>query len=584
MFTHLHNHTEYSMLDGISRIPDLVDRTVELGMSALAITDHGSLYGAVDFYSECKDRGIKPIIGCETSMAHESRFNRGPEERSPYHLVLLARDNQGYRNLMQLITQAHLEGFHYRPRIDRQILESHREGLICLSGCASAEVPLLLAQEDMDGARRAAGWYREIFGEHYFLELQQHQDVPKLDVINNGLLTLARDLNIPLVVTNDAHYVRQKDAEFQDIYICIQTNTNQQDEKRLRMKDDSYYIKSPDEMAALFPNYPEAPEALDNTQRIADMCNVELGFGQTHLPRYQTPGGIDADEYLAQLFWEGFTTRYGTSSPEAEKRMKYELEVIRHTQFANYFLVVWDIIDFARRSGILYGVRGSAAASVALYCLGITDTDPLEYRLVFERFLHLERKEMPDIDMDFQDDRRDEVLHYVIERYGSDQVAQIISFGTLGAKAALRDVGRGMGMSYRDVDRIARMVPLKSRTIDEAIRANQDLSNAYQKEEQVRILVDNAQGLEGIVHHVSTHPAGVLIADEPLTDTVPLQRPPKGDENSPVMMTQYSMDPVAKLGLLKMDFLWLTALAILDHTVKLLDESQDIRIDISQLP
>ena len=451
MFTHLHNHTEYSMLDGISRIPDLVDRTVELGMSALAITDHGSLYGTVDFYSECKDRGIKPIIGCETYMAHESRFNRGAEERSPYHLVLLARDNQGYRNLMQLITLAHLEGFHYRPRVDRQILESHRDGLICLSGCASAEVPQLLAEENMDGARRTAGWYREIFGDGYFLELQQHEDVPKLDVINNGLLTLSRDLNIPLVVTNDAHYVRQKDAEFQDLYICIQTNTNQQDEKRLRMKDDSYYIKSPDEMAKLFQNYPEAPEALDNTQRIADMCNVELGFGQTHLPRYQTPDGIDADEYLAQLCWEGFTKRYGTSSPEAEKRMKYELEVIRHTQFANYFLVVWDIIDFARRSRILYGVRGSAAASVALYCLGITDIDPLEYRLVFERFLHLERKEMPDIDMDFQDDRRDEVLHYVIDRYGSDNVAQIITFGTMGAKASLRDVGRGMGMSYGDV-------------------------------------------------------------------------------------------------------------------------------------
>ena len=581
MFTHLHNHTEYSMLDGISRIPDLVDRTVELGMRALAITDHGSLYGAVDFYSECKDRGIKPIIGCETYVAHESRFDRGAAERSPHHLVLLARDSQGYRNLMQLITLAHLEGFHHRPRVDREILERHREGLVCLSGCASAEVPRLLAEENMDEARRAAGWHREIFGDGYFLELQQHEDVTKLDVINNGLITLSSDLNIPLVVTNDSHYVRQKDAEFQDVYICIQTNTNQQDEKRLRMKDNSYYIKSPDEMAALFPNH---PEALENTQRIADMCKVELGFGQTHLPRYQTPGGIDADEYLAQLCWEGFSTRYGTSSPEAEQRMKYELEVIRHTRFANYFLVVWDIIDFTRRSRILYGVRGSASASVALYCLGITDIDPLEYRLVFERFLHLERKEMPDIDMDFQDDRRDEVLHYVIDRYGSDNVAQIITFGTMGAKAALRDVGRGMGMSYGDVDRIARMVPLKSRTLEAAMKANQDLSNAYQKEEQVKTLVDTAMGLEGIVHHVSTHPAGVLIADEPLADTVPLQRPPKGDENSPVMMTQYSMDPVAKLGLLKMDFLGLTALTILDHTVKLLDETQGIRVDISQLP
>ncbi len=581
MFTHLHNHTEYSMLDGISRIPDLVDRTVELGMSALAITDHGSLYGAVDFYSECQDRGIKPIIGCETYLAHESRFDRGAAERSPHHLVLLARDNQGYRNLMQLVTLAHLEGFHHRPRVDREILEHHREGLVCLSGCASAEVPRLLAEGNMDEARGAAGWHREIFGDGYFLELQQHEDVAALDVINNGLITLSSDLDIPLVVTNDAHYVRQKDAEFQDLYICIQTNTNQQDEKRLRMKDNSYYIKSPDEMAALFPN---SPEALENTQRIADMCSVELGFGQTHLPRYQTPGGIDADEYLAQLCWDGFRTRYGTSSPEAEQRMKYELEVIRHTRFANYFLVVWDIIDFTRRSQILYGVRGSASASVALYCLGITDIDPLEYRLVFERFLHLERKEMPDIDMDFQDDRRDEVLHYVIDRYGSDNVAQIITFGTMGAKAALRDVGRGMGMSYRDVDRIARMVPLKSRTLDAAMKANQDLSHAYQKEEQVKTLVDGAMGLEGIVHHVSTHPAGVLIADEPLADTVPLQRPPKGDENSPVMMTQYSMDPVAKLGLLKMDFLGLTALTILDHTVKLLDETQGIRIDISQLP
>ena len=317
MFTHLHNHTEYSMLDGISRIPDLVDRTVELGMNALAITDHGSLYGVVDFYSECKERGIKPIIGCETYVAHESRFNRGAEERSPYHLVLLARDNQGYRNLMQLITQAHLEGFHYRPRIDRQILESHREGLICLSGCASAEVPLLLAQEDMDGARRAADWYREIFGEHYFLELQQHQDVPKLDVINNGLLTLARDLNIPLVVTNDAHYVRQKDAEFQDLYICIQTNTNQQDQNRLRMEDNSYYIKSPEEMAALFPNY---PEALENTQRIAETCNVELGFGQTHLPRYQPP--------LASTLTSTSQISVGRGSPPATAHC-LQLEVIQ---------------------------------------------------------------------------------------------------------------------------------------------------------------------------------------------------------------------------------------------------------------
>ncbi len=581
MFTHLHTHTEYSMLDGISRIPDLVDQTKRLGMEALAITDHGSLYGAVDFYSECKERGIKPIIGCETYVAHNHRSDRGATERSPYHLVLLARDNAGYRNLMQLVTLAHLEGFHYRPRIDREILEKYREGLICLSGCASAEVPRLLADGNDAEARKVAGWFKELFGDGYFLELQRHEDVPSLTTINDGLVTLSRDLEIPLVVTNDAHYVRQEDAQFQDVYICIQTNTNVQDEKRLRMEDHSYYIKSADEMARLFPDF---PAALERTQLIADMCNVELGFGQTHLPKYRTPGDIDADEYLAQLCWDGFRKRYIGSSPDAEQRLKYELEVIRHTQFANYFLVVWDIIDFTRRSQILFGVRGSAAASVALYCLGITDVDPLEYRLVFERFLNIERKEMPDIDMDFQDDRRDEVLHYVINRYGSDKVAQIITFGTMGAKAALRDVGRGLGMSYGDVDRIARMVPLKSRTLADAMNANQEFGEVYRNEEAVRNLVDNAKGLEGIVHHVSTHAAGVLISDEPLTDTVPLQRPSKGDENSPVMMTQYSMDPVAKLGLLKMDFLGLTNLTILDRAVKVLDETRGIKIDISRLP
>ena len=581
VFTHLHTHTEYSMLDGISRIPDLVDQTQRLGMEALAITDHGSLYGAVDFYSECKDRGIKPIIGCETYVAHNHRSDRGATERSPYHLVLLARDNAGYRNLMQLVTLAHLEGFHYRPRVDREILEKYREGLVCLSGCASAEVPRLLADGAVDDAKRVAGWYREIFGDGYFLELQRHQDVPSLDAINAGLVTLSRDLEIPLVVTNDAHYVRQEDAEYQDVYICIQTNTNIHDDKRLKMEDRSYYIKSAEEMTQLFPDY---PEALERTQLIADMCNVELGFGQTHLPKYHTPGDMDADEYLAQLCWDGFRERYPGPSPDAEQRLKYELEVIHYTQFANYFLVVWDIIHFVRRSNILFGVRGSAAASVALYCLGITDVDPLEYRLVFERFLNIERKEMPDIDMDFQDDRRDEVLHYVIDRYGSDKVAQIITFGTMGAKAALRDVGRGLGMSYGDVDRIARMVPLKSRTLEDAMTANQEFYDAYQNEEPVKTLVDNAKGLEGIVHHVSTHAAGVLISDEPLTDTVPLQRPSRGDENSPVMMTQYSMDPVAKLGLLKMDFLGLTNLTILDRAVKVLDETRGIKIDISRLP
>ena len=580
MFTHLHTHTEYSMLDGISRIPDLVNRTRELGMDAMSITDHGSLYGVVDFYSECKEAGIKPIIGCEMYVAHGSRHDRTPNERTANHLVLLAKDNTGYRNLLQLVTRSHLEGFHYRPRIDKELLEQHRQGLICLSGCPSAEVPGLLADGNYDAARQALGWYRELFGENYFLELQSHEHVPQLPRINDGLLRLHRDTGIPLLITNDAHYVRRADHPYQDVYICIQTGTNVHDGNRLRMEDDSYYIKTPAEMAMLFPDY---PQALDITGEIAQECNVSLGFGQMHLPRYPTPNDEDADAYLQRICWEGFVKRYGQHNETARARMEYELEVVRQTSFANYFLVVWDIISFVRERQILFGVRGSAAASIVLYCLGITDIDPLEYRLVFERFLNFERKEMPDIDMDFQDDRRDEVLRYVIDRYGREQVAQIITFGTMGPKAALRDVGRGLGLSYGDVDRVARMVPNRARTLSDALAANPELEQTYHSDPAMQQLVDNAQALEGIVHHVSTHAAGVLIADEPLADTVPLQRPARGDENSPVMMTQYSMDPVAKLGLLKMDFLGLTNLTILDRTVKLLDETKGIRIDLNRL-
>ena len=580
-FAHLHVHTEYSMLDGISRIPELVTQTASLGMSSLAMTDHGTLYGVVDFYSACKEAGIKPIIGCEVYVAKNSRLDRSSSERSPHHLVMLAKDNTGYRNLMQLVTKAHVEGFHYRPRIDRKLIEQYRDGLIVLSGCPSAEVPRHLADGDFEEAKRAASWYRNLFGDGYFLELQLHEHIPQLTEINQGLVQLSKEMDLPLVVTNDAHYVHQADSPLQDVYICIQTNTNLQDEKRLRMEDTSFYIKSAQEMAGLFPDF---PDALSNTLRIAEMCNVELNFDQTHLPRFPTPNDMDAEEYLTQLCWEGFKRRYPNATPDAVQRLEYELEVIKYTKFANYFLVVWDIIDFVRRSGIMYGVRGSAAASVALYCLGITNVDPLEYRLVFERFLNLERKEMPDIDLDFQDDRRDEVLHYVIDRFGNDHVAQIITFGTLGAKAALRDVGRAMGMSYGDVDRVARMVPFKARNLEDALRVNPEFDNVYHNEPAVNKLVETAKGLEGIVHHVSTHAAGVLIADEPLTETVPLQRPSRGDESSPVLMTQYSMDPVAKLGLLKMDFLGLTNLTILDRAVKLLKETQGISIDLDRLP
>ena len=581
MFTHLHVHTEYSLLDGLSRIPLLVRRAHELGMEALAITDHGSLYGVVDFYSQCMEVGIKPIIGCELYMAQSSRHQKAPSEKSPFHLTVLAKDNEGYSNLIQLVTKANLEGFYYRPRIDRELLQEHHEGLVVLSGCLSAEIPRLIKERRLEEARQSVLWYKELFGEHFFLELQRHDHVEELPYVNETLVTLGRELEIPLVATNDSHYLHQEEASLQDVLICIHTGTTIHDEKRLRMEDDSYYLKSFQDMAELFS---DLPEALENTQRISDMCQVEMGFDQLHLPEYPTPDGEDPDIYLSKLCWEGFRRLYPKPPPQAEERLSYELEVIKQTKFGNYFLVVWDIASFTRRNNILFGVRGSAAASLALYCLGVTEVDPLEYRLVFERFLNLERKEMPDIDIDFQDDRRDEVLKYVTNRYGKDRVAQIITFGTLGAKAAIRDVGRSLGMSYAQMDTVARMVPFKARTIEEAIDASSDLQEMYSSDDSLRDLLDTAKALGGIAHHVSTHAAGVVISGEPLTQYVPLQRPVRGnDDGSPIAMSQYAMEPIAMLGLLKMDFLGLTSLTILDRAVKMVETNRGIKTDLHSL-
>ena len=606
MFTHLHVHTEYSLLDGVSRIPKLVKQARELGMDALAITDHGSLYGVVDFYSECLEAGIKPIIGCEVYVAQGSRHDKTPSERSPFHLTVLAKDNLGYRNLMKLVTQAHLEGYYYRPRIDKELLEQYHQGLIVLSGCPTAEVPRLITENRLQDAKEAALWYKGLLGDDaFFFELQSHAHVPNLTTINDTLVELGRELDIPLVVTNDCHYVHKEESSLQDVLICIHTNTTIHDDKRLKMEDDSYYLKSSQEMTELFQDF---PDAVENTKRIADMCSVTLAMGELHLPTYPVPDGSDSHEYLSQLCREGFKRLFHpaqrTSSPEipgrpetalaaqdekgpltpAEERLAYELEVIKLTQFADYFLVVWDIISFARQSNILFGVRGSAAASLVLYCLGVTEVDPLEHRLVFERFLNVERKEMPDIDMDFQDDRRDEVLAYVTKRYGKDRVAQIITFGTLGAKASLRDVGRSLGMGYSDVDRVARLVPFKSRTLEDALSVSSELRDIYQSDESIHTLVDTARALEGTAHHVSTHAAGVVISSEPLTEYVPLQRPARGDDSSEIAMTQYAMEPVAMLGLLKMDLLGLTSLTILDRTIKMVEQTQGIKIDLHRLP
>ena len=580
-FTHLHIHSEYSMLDGISKIPEMVATAKNAGMDSLAITDHGSMYGAVEFYSECKKEGIKPIIGCEVYMAHTSRFEKGQSERSPYHLVLLAQNHEGYQNLMYLVTKSHIEGFHYRPRIDKELLKERSAGLIALSGCPSAEIPRYILDGNLDKAEETALWFNEIFEGRYFFEIQRHADVPGLDDINSALIEMSDRLNIPLVVTNDSHYVHKHEHHLQDLYIAIQTNTTIHDEKRLHMEDDSYYIKSPDEMWELFS---DVPEALENTQKIADMCDLELGFGQTHLPRFDTPGYDNADDYLRHLCEEGLEKRYYDITEDIQARLDYELDVIKQTNFGKYFLVVSDISHFVRRNNIMFAVRGSAAASLVLYCLGITDVDPLKYNLVFERFLNLERKEMPDIDMDFQDDRRDEVLNYVTDKYGEDKVAQIITFGRMAAKASLRDVGRGLGIPYGEVDRLAKLVPFKARTIQEALDSSDEFKQMAESNPSMKALVERAQGLEGTVSHVGTHAAAVLISERPLTETVPLQRPSRSSDDNKVLTTQYSMDPVAKLGLLKMDFLGLTNLTILDKCLQSIGETIGEEIKLADIP
>jgi DNA polymerase-3 subunit alpha len=579
MFTHLHVHTEYSLLDGMCRISRLISRAKELGMESLAITDHGSMYGVIDFYLAAKEAGIKPILGCEFYVAPVGRHSREAGDKNPYHLILLARNEVGYQNLIQLTTKAHLEGFYYRPRVDHELLAEHHQGLVALSACTQGEIPRLILEGRGEEARQAARWHREVFGDFY-LELQRHP-LPELDQINPELIAIGKELDIPLVATNDVHYVLREDAPSHELLLCIQTNSTIYDEKRVRMAGDSFYLRSPDEMAELFS---DLPQAVENSQCVADMCQLELQFGRLLLPEVETPEGKTADDYLEQLCREGLERRFSEPTAEVLERLEYELDVVRKTNFANYFLVVWDLISFAEERKILYGVRGSAAASLVLYCLGITNIDPLKHGLVFERFLNVERKEMPDIDLDFQDDRRDEVISYAAQRYGHDRVAQIITFGTLGARAALRDVGRAMAMPYGEVDRVARLVPpMINMTLGRALEDSGELKELYLDDEGVRQLVDNAKRVEGIARHASTHAAGVVIAKEPLTQYIPLQRPTKGDEGA-IAMTQFPMEAIAEIGLLKMDLLGLVNLTILGKTREIIAQTKGIEIDLSHIP
>jgi len=585
MFTHLHVHTEYSLLDGMCRIPQLVLRAKELGMDSLAITDHGVMYGVIQFYLAARAAGLKPIIGCEVYVASHSRFDRDAKNAEKYHLVLLAKDETGYRNLLQLTTRAHLEGFYYRPRMDRELLAEYHQGLIALSSCIAGEVPHLVLAGRLDEAKQAALWYKETFGDFY-LELQRHpipgqEQVPEQEQVNQALISMSSELDIPLVVTNDAHYLNREDAAPHDLLLCIGTNSSIYDEKRIQLPGGSFYLKSPQEMADLFS---DIPQALENTAHIADMCNLELEFGRLYLPEIELPAGKSADEFLADLCRQGLQEYYPESTPEIAERLDYELEVIKKTEFANYFLVVWDIVSFVRKHNILFGVRGSAAASIVLRCLGITQVDPIAHKLVFERFLNLERKEMPDIDLDFQDDRRDEVINYLSQRYGQDHVAQIITFGTLGARAALRDVGRALGMAYSDVDRVAKLVPFApGMTLTRALAENAELKDIYEQDDIIRKLVDSAMRVEGIARHASTHAAGIVISQEPLSKYVPLQRASKSNGEGTVM-TQFPMEDIAQIGLLKMDILGLINLTTLSHAREIIHQSRGIDIDLHRIP
>jgi DNA polymerase-3 subunit alpha len=579
MFTHLHVHTEYSLLDGMCRIPQLVQRTKELGMESLAITDHGVMYGVIEFYLAAREAGIKPIIGCEVYLTPGDRSSRSTQGKDYYHLVLLAKDGTGYKNLIQLVTKAHLEGFYYKPRVDKRLLEQHHQGLVALSACLAGEIPRLVSEGCLEKAEEAARWYKRTFGDFY-LEIQRHP-ITELERVNQALIAMGHELDIPLAATNDTHYINREDAQTHDLLLCIGRNTSIYDEKRMKMAGDFFYLKSPEEMAEL---YRDIPEAVENTEHIARMCNLELEFGRLHLPEIGLPPGKTADQFLADICCQGFAERYPEPTTEVKQQLDYELEVIEKTQFANYFLVVWDIITFAKERGILFGVRGSAAASIVLYCLGITGIDPIESKLVFERFLNVERKEMPDIDLDFEDDRRDEVITYVSQKYGTDHVAQIITFGTLGARAAIRDVGRALAMSYGDVDRVARLVPpAPGMTLARAIEENIELSNIYKEDTAVRNLVDSASRVEGIARHASTHAAGVVIAREPLTGYVPLQRISKGNGQE-LVMTQFSMGDIAHIGLLKMDLLGLANLTILGKAKGIISKNCGVDIDLGNMP
>lgn len=576
-FTHLHVHTEYSLLDGAARLKDLVASAKELGMNSLAITDHGVMFGVVDFWRECKKQGIKPIIGCEVYMAARTRHDKDPAlDKKQAHLILLAKNNIGYHNLVKIVSRGFTEGYYYKPRVDKEVLREFSEGIICLSACLAGDIQQHLLRGDYEGAKDEALEYLDIFGEgNYYLELQD-QGLEEEARIYSDMLRLSEETGIPLVATNDVHYVKREDAKAHEVLLCIQTATSISDENRMRFPNDQFYLKSEDEMRKIFA---ACPQAIDNTQVIADQCDVEFEFGTLHLPEFVAPDGKDNKSYLRELCEKGLSERYPNGGSELKERLDYELSIIEQMGYVEYFLIVWDFINYAREQGIVVGPgRGSAAGSIVAYTLHITDIDPIKYNLIFERFLNPERVSMPDIDIDFCYERRQEVIDYVISKYGADKVAQIITFGTLKAKAVVRDVGRALDVSYAETDAIAKAIPFDLKmTIEKALEVSPELKEMYESSETVRKVIDTSKALEGMPRHASTHAAGVVISKKAIDEYVPLYLADKG------ISTQFPMTTIEELGLLKMDFLGLRNLTVIRDALDLIEREHGVRINFSKM-
>jgi DNA polymerase III subunit alpha len=587
-FVHLHTHTHYSLLDGLTRVDELISRVKELGMDSVAITDHGVMYGAVEFYKRAKKEGIKPIIGCEMYVT-DNMYDKRPGangNRNYYHLLLIAENNVGYKNLIKLVTAAHLDGFYYKPRVDRELLKKHAEGLIAGSACLGGEIPRALLSNNYEKAKKISLDYQEIFGKgNFFLEVQHHPNIPEQKIVNEKITELSRETGIPLVATQDSHYCRSEDAQAHDVLLAVQTGNQVDDKDRLSLKSDDFSIISPEKMVENFSNYPGAAE---NTVKIAERCNVQIELGRTLLPKYPLADGVTAENYLQELAIKGLESRYGPNPDDSiKKRLNYELGVIEKTGFASYFLIVQDLVNWAKDSGIIVGPgRGSAAGSLVSYLLNITNIDPLKYNLLFERFLNPDRISMPDIDMDFDDARRGEVFDYVRKKYGEDHFAQIITFGTMAARGSIRDAGRALGYSYDFCDKIAKLIPFnpdqneKLGYLKKCIENVEELKQAYATNTDTKVLLDAAARLEGVARHSSTHACAVVITPEPLTEYVPLQRGTKDED----IITQYEMHAIDDLGLLKMDFLGLSNLTIIENTLNLIEKNHGVKININQLP